>query len=428
MAEPDVVQIPNGPVFVLGARGSGLSWVASWLAEHPAILRVPTSILRGISEQRRWSVLHGGFRVQTPVTAEHATPEVRRALRQLWHSLDPTRKRWVVAADDGLVYMLPFLLAVFPEARFVWVRRSMPGVVHSLEKQISTLHQQNRSWFVWPAPVPGQARAWLTRQGPRPDGQVPASRVFPGGAWLHLCEYWLETNAVLGQGLPRLPPASWVDVRVAQLAASPEAELGRVFGFLGLPAAQVPVRKRATSGDRVHAWRREAGSAEVAAVGQVLNAQRSLVQAIDNIEHPTLARTGPRQASPVRELGPGFHPSADGTYWLGRLGVVEVAPLAVAARARLTLATDAAAPHATLPVRLSLSVGAQLLGEAVWTHAGQEQVVTVDLPQSSTPYALRLECDRAFVPAREGSSDDQRERALLLTSITVHAQEGAADV
>jgi hypothetical protein len=217
----------TGPVFVLASAGSGADVLTRVLDTHPALtlLAEPAG---------PWSSLPAGPGGSDRLTAEHATAEVTESLR-----------RWAAELQGGSTPLLddprnslrvPFLHAVFPEARFIHVVRDGRDVARALMVDLGGED--------WSAPKPPGWRELRDR----------------AGGFLRCALAWRE---VVATTLADLDGLSHTVVRFEDLIERPREAAERVCSALGFGDAE---------------WSREAFARAPAIARELPNAQRYTVR------------------------------------------------------------------------------------------------------------------------------------------------------
>jgi hypothetical protein len=217
----------TGPAFLIACPGSGADVLARVLDTHPAVtlLQEPGG---------PWSSLPSGPGGSDRLTAEHATAELTESLR-----------RWAGAQQGGSMPLLddprnslrvPFLRAVFPEARFVHLVRDGRDVARALMVDIGGDD--------WAAAKPPRWRELR-------DGS---------GGYLRCALAWRD---VLETTLSDLGETSHPPVRFEDLIERPGEAAERVCSALGLSDAE---------------WSREAFARAPAIARELPNAQRYTVR------------------------------------------------------------------------------------------------------------------------------------------------------
>ena len=112
------------PVFLVGCAGSGTTVLARVLDAHPGVTSVE-------EPGGPWSSLPSGPGGSDRLTAEHATVEVKESLRR-WAAEQQSGSTLLLDHDPRNSLRVPFLRAVFPEARFVHVVRDGRDVARAL--------------------------------------------------------------------------------------------------------------------------------------------------------------------------------------------------------------------------------------------------------------------------------------------------------
>jgi len=114
----------TGPAFLVGCAGSGTSILARVLEAHPGVTSVE-------EPGGPWSSLPSGPGGSDRLTAEHATAELKESLRR-WAAEQQGGSALLLAHDPRNSLRVPFLRAVFPEAKFVHVVRDGRDVARAL--------------------------------------------------------------------------------------------------------------------------------------------------------------------------------------------------------------------------------------------------------------------------------------------------------
>jgi uncharacterized protein (TIGR03032 family) len=218
------------PVFVVAPPRSGAPLVSAVLSSSSDITgssnRVPWNELPGIHPQERgWE--------SDRLTAEHATPEVVEAWQQESVALADDEQAETARLLDGSpknALRIPFLDALFPDARFVYVyrepRKTLPGIVEGWQSGRFATYRDLPGW---------QGPAWSFLL-------VPGWRDLIGKPLAEIAtEQWIRTAEVMLEDLQRLPAERWCVVDYSSFSAHTEREWERVGGFLELDtSAQMP--------------------------------------------------------------------------------------------------------------------------------------------------------------------------------------------
>jgi hypothetical protein len=117
-----------GPAFLVACPGSGTSVLARVLGAHPGVTSVE-------EPAGPWSSLPSGAGGSDRLTGEHATPEVKETLRR-WAAEQQGGSELLLDHDPRNSLRVPFLRAVFPEAKFVHVVRDGRDVARALMVEV----------------------------------------------------------------------------------------------------------------------------------------------------------------------------------------------------------------------------------------------------------------------------------------------------
>lgn len=193
---------PDGPLrvaFVVGCARSGTSILGELIASHPDVRYVWEA-------HDAWAAAGSGPDGSDRLLAEHATPEVRDRLRR-WIGEQQGSAALVVEKNPRNALRIPFLRAVFPEAKLIHIIRDGRDVACSLLPGIGGAEWQHLKPPSW--------RTLLAEHG----GVVRCALA------------WKETVEIARQDLFDLPH---LEVRYEHLVEAPRDEAGRIAAYLGL--------------------------------------------------------------------------------------------------------------------------------------------------------------------------------------------------
>jgi hypothetical protein len=196
----------RAPVFLVGCARSGTSILGEAIATHPrvAYLFEPSEIWQRLVPEKP----------DHRLTAADATPEVVQAAHE---ALEAARSG--LAGDVLLeknpkhVIRIPFLLAIFPDARFLHLLRDGRDVVPSL-----MFRNRGETWGH--LEIPGW-RDLLAR--------------YPRENHIRCAHQWRDAVALARGDALGLGPGRYREVRYENLVREPKQTLDAVLAFLGLP-------------------------------------------------------------------------------------------------------------------------------------------------------------------------------------------------
>jgi len=267
------------PVFVVGCGRSGTTILGSTLGlhRHVTYLNEPRHLWHAcFPETDVTTARSAARRGRVVLTAADADPGRSRRLRRVFR-YETLRHRRPVLVEKLPInnFRLPFLLAIFPRARFVHIHRNGLEVARSIEKLSERGRWFERNPFKWDQLV-GIAGAREETAG------LPARCT----DWFHkgLLEWRLSTEAVVSF-LRERPDESFHELSYRTLVESPERALRGVLAFTGLDGdpdlmafARDRIRRRSEplAGPQISATEREIGGPLLA---QAIAARDSLVRA-----------------------------------------------------------------------------------------------------------------------------------------------------
>lgn len=226
-------RVPD-PVFVVGCSRSGTTITYETLSASTHFLSFGWEI------PQFWDSLHGplnnGWESEA-AGAEHARPEHRdAALRYFYQRLGPG---WVLDKTCINVMRLPYLHALFPKAKFVFIQRDgrdnissmMDGWLHGRTDGRFELSQ-----FFGPFPEPvaiegGRFCEWAFFL-------APGWRNYNRASLAEVCAFqWISANQLALQARAVIPPDQWIQLRYEDLFERPVEMFRHAFDRLGVTFA-----------------------------------------------------------------------------------------------------------------------------------------------------------------------------------------------
>ena len=252
------------PVFVIGAPRSGTSMLFAILRTCRALTHWPGEA-HEVWEADHHPALTGWS--SNVLGADDATDEVAARIRRELYLATGSRRRLVDKTPRNTL-RVPFIDAVFPDARFVFLQRDGRDNVNSL---INAWRTPRFRTYELPEPhaIPGADPRWwkfVLYPGWEQDRNGPLEIV--------CAKQWKLCNDFAFGALRALGEERWTRVRYEDLDADPEGEVGRVMDFIGL-SYEPEVRERARASGTIPVnvvtppergkWRRE-NPREIAAI------------------------------------------------------------------------------------------------------------------------------------------------------------------
>lgn len=257
----------KNPIFLVGCMRSGTTMLADLLGQHPNIIHCPFE-LRGV-----WSRA-GNVPMASPKTQDRKCPclketEVRpgQAERLSRAFIAEMKKNKgskninhasFLNKNPHLGNKLPFVNALFPEARFIWIYRDLPSVTASLKKILN-----RKVIHYWPEKEePETVRCWECFFNGIPH-QVDSNRCFPGGDVKYIAEYWYETNSAISNFAKSISSDRIFLIKEEELIKHPEKVLANCQSFLGLPIYLPKNMIAKIDGNRNELWNKGLSDTEI---------------------------------------------------------------------------------------------------------------------------------------------------------------------
>ncbi len=252
------------PVFIVSPPRSGSTLLFETLVNAPGVYTIGDEshqLIEGIPGLAPSQRGHGSNRL----LAEDASPEIAARLhdRFLAGLRDREARRPDVAQNLRLLektpknaLRIPFLSAVFPDARFIYLHRDPRQVLGSM------IDGWQSGRFVMYPGLPGwQGLPWsflLTPNWRELSGQ-PLGEV--------VAQQWDCTMRILLDDLEALPPERRIAIDYGQFLADPQAQVARLcdwagYGWDRVLGKELPHSRYTTSSPDPEKWRRHAGEIE----------------------------------------------------------------------------------------------------------------------------------------------------------------------
>lgn len=213
------------PIFIIGAPRSGTSLLFRVLRASSRLAHWP-----GEAHEVWEADFHPaltGWASNALIAADAQRPEAERIKRSFY--LVTGGRRRLIDKTPRNALRVPFIDALFPDARFIYLQRDGRENINSL---INAWRTPRYRTYRLPEPhaIPGADPAWwkfVLYPGWQKDASGPLE-VVCAKQWLTCNDAALEASRSIG--LER-----WVEVRYEQLIEDPEQEVKRLVEFLGLP-------------------------------------------------------------------------------------------------------------------------------------------------------------------------------------------------
>jgi len=269
---------PDRPIFIVGSPRSGTTLLFDVLNRSAGVASL------GTESHLLWEMYHpaGG---RSWRSHEVRPEDIGRLEARLltWAISEITADRRYVDKSPRNSVRVRYLHALFPDARFVYLRRDGRAVVSSLMTGWRSTGPMFPGLEV-PTPLSIREYGGTSWKFLAPPGWRAMAT---GHSLAEVCAFqWAAANGAILQARRAIQPESWVDVRYEDLVADPVAQVRRLLEALDLPvdgdvleaARDVPVRvsKVAVGAPRPEKWRDE-NPEELAAVLPHLVAMQELL-------------------------------------------------------------------------------------------------------------------------------------------------------
>jgi hypothetical protein len=264
------------PLFIVSPPRSGSTLLFETLVQAPGLFSIGDEShqliegVDGLSPARRdWDSNRLLASDATPAVAAALRERFARALRDRDGTPPSTPPVRMLEKTPKNALRIPFLRAVFPQARFVYLRRDPREVLASMIEG-----WQSGNFVMYPG-LPGwEGPAWSFLLVPewrslsgRPVAEVAARQ-------------WEAATRVLLDDLDDVPADRWITCDYADLVADPAAEVGRICRWAGLDwdralGGALPLSRYTMTAPAPDKWRRHAPVIEPQLAGMATTVARS---------------------------------------------------------------------------------------------------------------------------------------------------------
>jgi hypothetical protein len=254
------------PIILIGTHRSGTTWLGDLLGTHP-------SLAYWVEPRHVWTWGHAK-NPHDRLTAADATPKVRAHIHRAFadHVAKAGRERLCEKTPSNCL-RVPFIHALFPDARFLLVLRDGRSVIRSTSEIMAggvptgrilqrALQTPPWEWPAYAAPALKALRHRISGKsldfwGPRPPGWQAWVASDPQD--VVLAKQWAATLSTAVDDVRALPPGSALEFRFEHMVAEPRQTMQRLVDFMQLPEAGPLVERAASTADArtLDKWRTE---------------------------------------------------------------------------------------------------------------------------------------------------------------------------
>ncbi|MGH2808703.1 MAG: sulfotransferase family protein [Actinomycetota bacterium] len=225
------------PIFVIGAPRSGTTLLYTVLRRSSNLAHWRPTEAHEVWEADYHPVLRGWD--SNVLDASDVNPEAAARIKRSFLLVTGRNKRLIDKTPRN-VLRIPFIDAIFPNARYIYLKRDGRDNVNSL---INAWRSPRYRTYKLPErhAIPGTDPKWwkfVLYPGWQEDRNGPLEMV--------AAKQWLTSNEHVLNAQRTIDPARWTDVRYEDLVESPVEEVGRLLAFADVPYED-EIRQRAAA-------------------------------------------------------------------------------------------------------------------------------------------------------------------------------------
>ena len=255
----------NQLIFILGAPRSGTTWLGKTFERHP-------EIDCWYENNAVWT--WGNSRKPDDVlTEENLDPKIKKYIQKRFMEFSQkSGKKYVFDKTPRNCLRIPFIHAVFPEAKVVMLLRDGRSVISSTKKKLKQpkrvplkeIKSRLRNMSI------GEIHTLIPRLIPRIKSMMGIKLDYWGARppgwneWIDryppqslLAKQWAATMTIAVNEGRKLPPENYIEVRYEDLVNYPQEEFTKLTSFLEIENPQPIINYAESSSDpqRINKWK-----------------------------------------------------------------------------------------------------------------------------------------------------------------------------
>ena len=276
------------PIFILGAPRSGTTWLGRGFEIHPDV-----AYWHEISNIWMWG---NANKPDDRLTEDNLTPKIQRYIKKkLVNYLEKYNKKRICDKTPRNCLRIPFISAIFPDAKIVMVLRDGRSVINSTKNELNQskgipwqeVYRRLKEIPVWEWRVfLPRLRSRLKRMlgipldywGARPPGWQEWVGKYP--PHMVLAKQWTATMEIAIEEGRKLPPENYLEVHYEDLVASAQEEIDKIAEFAELKNPEPIIEYAVSTADpsRTNKWKE--------------SLDENVLKEIKKIMEPTMTKLG----------------------------------------------------------------------------------------------------------------------------------------
>ena len=255
----------NQPIFILGAPRSGTTWLGKTFEQHP-------DIDCWYENNAVWT--WGNSRKADDVlTEQNLNPKISQYIQKRFSEFsDKSNKKYIIDKTPRNCLRIPFIHAIFPEAKIIMLLRDGRSVINSTNNELKKpkkvpweeIKIRLKNLSIW------EVHTLIPRLAPRIKSMMGIKLDYWGARppgwnnWIGnysppalLAKQWAATmNIAIKEGR-KLPPEKYIEVKYEDLVNYPQNELIKLTNFLEIenPQPIIDFAKNSCDPERISKWK-----------------------------------------------------------------------------------------------------------------------------------------------------------------------------